>query len=995
MMQPNAAGDPTPLSPERWARVRTLVDEVLALAPEARTAFLAASCGSDAALRDLVGRLAAVYERAGESWAFLAQSAGALAAPLLDADGTLTNGTAARVDGLPAAFHAMLAGRYAVGAELGRGGMATVYVAEDLRHHRRVALKVLDPELGAVLGAERFLAEIRVTAGLQHPNLLPLFDSGEAGGLLYYVMPLIDGATLRARLQRERQMPVEEAVRIACAVAGALDYAHRQGVIHRDLKPENVLLQDGQPLVADFGIALAVSKAGGPRVTRTGLSLGTPQYMSPEQATGDRQIDARSDIYSLAAVVYETLTGEPPHVGGTAQAIIARVLTERAPSVRVSRPAVPEHVDRALQRALEKLPADRWPTAAAFATALTTPLPAGAPPAVLTRGAEPRRAWTHLRRALPWAAVPLALVAAAWLGRRTATTQAHPIAQLSIVLPPDLRLVRGLLVGGAANSLAIDPDGSRLVLVAARAGAARQLFIRPLRSVEVVPIAGTEGGEQPFFSPDGAWIGFIQDGKLRKVSSDGGGTPVTITALSGAVNGLSWGSAGMIVFGSRFGPLMQVSAAGGAAREVARADSVAAESFGYPQFLPDGKTVLATLSIPQAGARLVLVTLTTGNTSTLVEQATTGRYVHSAEGDRLLYISRDGTVMVAPFDLRRGRVAGSAVPATTGTQRALGASSMTVALDGTFAFRPGRLPRRELVIREPDGALTRFPDAGVHWFRAPRFSPDGGQVAVGIHAGADALSDIWTVDLARGAPSRLTLDGASGFPEYTPDGQWISYASLVRPDDRDLLRVRRSGGTPETLLAAPGQQHEGLVTRDGTTLVYREINPRTQRDVWAVDLTQPADARLSGRRALAASAADEVGIALSPDGRWLAYTSNQSGRNEVYVRPVADAPTRPQLISLSGGEGARWDRVGRALYYWNADTLFSVAVERATGLPLGARRALFTFPFTSDGGTGYDVSPDGRRFVLLRELEPDRSSEITVVLHAFDAVDRRGGRAAR
>src|SRR5574342_103638 len=219
-----------------------------------------------------------------------------------------------------------LAERYAIEREIGAGGMATVYLARDLRHDRLVALKLLNPELGAVLGVERFLAEIKVTANLQHPNLLPLFDSGEAEGLLFYVMPFVEGESLRARLDREKQLPIDEAIRIAVAVANALDYAHSHHVIHRDLKPENILLQAGQPVVADFGIALAVSNAGGTRVTQTGLSLGTPQYMSPEQAAGDRVIDGRSDIYSLGAILYEMLTGEPPHTGATVQAIIARVL---------------------------------------------------------------------------------------------------------------------------------------------------------------------------------------------------------------------------------------------------------------------------------------------------------------------------------------------------------------------------------------------------------------------------------------------------------------------------------------------------------------------------------------------------------------------------------------------------------------------------------------------------------------------------------------------
>src|SRR6188768_3092890 len=243
-----------------------------------------------------------------------------------------------------------LANRYDVEREIGAGGMATVYLARDLKHDRRVALKMLNPELGAVLGVERFLAEIRVTANLQHPNLLPLFDSGEANGQLYYVMPYVEGESVRHRLNREKQLPVEEAIQIAIGVANALDYAHAQGVIHRDLKPENILLQHGQPIVADFGIALAISNAGGTRVTQTGLSLGTPQYMSPEQASGDRIIDGRSDIYSLGAILYEMLAGEPPYSGNTVQAIIAKVLTERPYGVRARRDAVPAHVERAIDK---------------------------------------------------------------------------------------------------------------------------------------------------------------------------------------------------------------------------------------------------------------------------------------------------------------------------------------------------------------------------------------------------------------------------------------------------------------------------------------------------------------------------------------------------------------------------------------------------------------------------------------------------------------------
>src|SRR5687767_11505451 len=268
-----------------------------------------------------------------------------------------------------------LAASYRIDREIGAGGMATVYVAQDVRHDRKVAIKVLHPELSAVIGADRFLAEIKTTAALQHPHILPLFDSGTADGLLFYVMPFVDGETLRTKLAREKQLPISDAVRITREVANALDYAHRRGVIHRDIKPENILLHEGQALVADFGIALAVQSAGGQRMTQTGLSLGTPQYMSPEQAMGEREIGARSDVYSLGAVAYEMLVGEPPFVGPTSQAVFAKVMTEDARPLIPQRRSVPPEVEAAVLRSLEKLPADRFGSAAEFASALERPMP--------------------------------------------------------------------------------------------------------------------------------------------------------------------------------------------------------------------------------------------------------------------------------------------------------------------------------------------------------------------------------------------------------------------------------------------------------------------------------------------------------------------------------------------------------------------------------------------------------------------------------------------
>ncbi len=486
-----------------------------------------------------------------------------------------------------------LADRYDIEREIGAGGMATVYLARDQRHHRNVALKVLNPELGAVLGIERFLAEIRVTANLQHPNLLPLFDSGEADGLLFYVMPFVEGESLRARLEREKQLPIDEAVRIAVAIANALDYAHSHHVIHRDLKPENILLQAGQPVVADFGIALAVSKAGGTRVTQTGLSLGTPQYMSPEQATGDRVIDGRTDLYSLGAMTYEMLTGEPPHIGHTSQAIIARLLTDKPRSVRASRSAVPEHVEAAVQRALEKLPADRFSTAKEFADALqgrgTVSSTSISVPMAAVRKTGGLR--DRLKDPVTLAAAGIALAAIAVAATSTFRRDTGP------AVPP----IRFIFAASDSTKpldnfpwpAAISPDGRIVVYSVGQRGLGSMFYILRTDQLDARPIPGTTGAYQPYFSPDGEWLAFQMDGKERKIRFDGS-APVPI-ADGGSANGADWTVNDEIISGATltFMGLARVSAAGGVMTALTHPDSTKGErQHVWPIATPDGKHVV-------------------------------------------------------------------------------------------------------------------------------------------------------------------------------------------------------------------------------------------------------------------------------------------------------------------------------------------------------------------------------------------------------------------
>jgi serine/threonine protein kinase len=468
-----------------------------------------------------------------------------------------------------------LGGRYRVEREIGAGGMATVFLARYLRHDRRGALKVLKPELAALLGAERFLSEIRVTANLQHPNLLPLFDSGESDGWLFYVMPYVEGDSLRQRLDSEKQLRVEEVVRLAVAICGALDYAHRHGVIHRDLKPENVLLHDGQPLVADFGIALAISNAAGARLTQTGISLGTPQYMSPEQATAERSIDARADIYSVGALIYEMLSGEPPHTGPSSQAIIAKLLTEDPRPVSSLRRSVPADLAAAVHRALEKLPADRFATARELADALSGKIAVASP----RRNAESRSLSRWKLTALALGAVSVTSVAWALTHR----TSAAPTQQMRFPLGlPDSAAVS---VGTFYRSLDLSPDGTKLAYVGESG-----LFIRPLN--ELTPRRLTsEPARDPRFSPDGAWVGYISNDVLRKVPVDGG-PPTTIVD---SVGRFGWGPDGRIVY-TRSGPavadLWLVSENGRQVRPFVHRLRPNDAAYGSPTFLPDGDTFL-------------------------------------------------------------------------------------------------------------------------------------------------------------------------------------------------------------------------------------------------------------------------------------------------------------------------------------------------------------------------------------------------------------------
>jgi serine/threonine-protein kinase len=857
-----------------------------------------------------------------------------------------------------------LEGRYTIDREIGAGGMATVYLARDTRHKRNVALKVLNPELGAVLGAERFLAEIQVTANLQHPNLLPLFDSGEVDGFLFYVMPFVEGESLRARLEREKQLPVDETIRIATAIAGALGYAHRHSVVHRDLKPENILMHEGQPLIADFGIALAVSNAGGARITQTGLSLGTPQYMSPEQATGDRTVDGRTDIYSLGAMTYEMLVGDPPHVASTSQAIIAKLLTERPASIRSSRPSVPQHVDAAVGKALEKLAADRFATARELADALegrSAVIPSSSSykqeaPVIVPRN-RPRA-----REIAAWAMVAGLGALLAWQLSRPSPVERSQVVRANFDVPGGVR-INDVIPG---TTIAVSPRGDMIAFTSTTLAGYR-VYVRKFNEIAPRAIADV-AGRNLTFSPDGKWIAFTEGNSLQKVSVDGGEL-VTIGVTGGAVPyGLAWSESGTIYIGS-FSGLWAIPATGGNATHVAPDANSGLLGRRWPMFLPGEKAIV----------------FASGNSSTF----TTSRLaVLSLDDNRieefphlmsmplglmhgyLVYVSPAGSVMGIRFDGNRAvgepiqLEEGLLVDPTTGAKASLSAS-------GTLAYMRGRAQFQPMLFRAgSDSGTALIPEPGI--FQNPRFSPEGDRLAVTLF-GANT-PDIWIYNLRLNTFTRLTTEGLNLRPEWSADGRHVVFIS-TRNNITGVWRQPADGSGPAELIYKPEiEPFEALMSPDMKWLLFRTSpGARYPRDILAVPL--------EGEKKVVpvvTGPATESQPRLSYDGKWLAYQSSESGRFQVYVRPFPESGARIQ-VSDNGGTEPLWGRDGRTLFYRGAlGEVIQVAVTTGESFSIGARSVALRGDYLTDAShANYDVARDGR-FLMLKRAGAESQ---TVVVH--------------
>jgi serine/threonine-protein kinase len=873
-----------------------------------------------------------------------------------------------------------LAGRYEIEHEIGAGGMATVYLARDVKHDRNVAVKVLNPELGAVLGVERFLSEIKVTANLQHPNLLPLFDSGEAGGLLFYVMPFVEGESLRATLTREKQLPIDEAVHITTAIASALEYAHKHGVIHRDLKPENILIHAGQPVIADFGIALAVSKAGGERITQTGLSLGTPHYMSPEQATGDRAIDGRTDIYSLGAMLFEMLTGDPPFTGSTAQAIIAKTLTERPPRVSVRREMVPEHIDFAVEKALTKLPADRWSTAHQFAEALTGGALGSAmrtaPGTAQSRQMPGARAEAGASRspltvALGGALV-VALAALAWSLTTRSAAPALGTASFEITLRGGLRVGQQTGV-----SLAFAPDGRSIVYVASRA-LKFQLYRRTLDDLESKPLAGTEDGLRPAISPDSKWVAFYGGGKIRKVPIEGGtSTPIA----EGTVEwGMTWAKSDVLVLANtgKWAGLSRVSAGGGTPETLTTPDTANGEAHVWPTALPDGDNVLFTVW-PRSGlqgAKLAVASLKSGRAYPL---DVPGSYALGVFEGRLVYARADGALMAVPFDVGAHKVTGSPIAVLdTVIVEGNGVARVAVSQTGWLAYLIGGSAATIALVDEHGNARTVLAEPRPYEFA--RLSPDGRRIAVAVSSAQG--TDVWMHDFASKTFEKFTSGGANRV-EWTPDGRRVSFRATHGGHTGWWWQpVDLSAPASKLFELASGAVDEGIITPDNKYFVYRTLNAGTRRDIFFA----PMDS-LTKSRPLMNGPADEYMPRVSQDGKWIAYVSDESLTPEVYVRPFPAATSRT-LISSGGGTEPMWSPDGRTLYYRTERQLVAVTLSFSPSLTVVDRKPLFEGNYAL--GTihqAYDVSHDGKSFLMLQRL--DNGTQAVIVTNWLEVMRRK------
>jgi Tol biopolymer transport system component len=854
-------------------------------------------------------------------------------------------------------------GDYQVISLLGAGGMGEVYRARDATLNRDVAIKLVHSQFCENQDSlTRLRREARLLASINHPNVATLHELAEFGDGCGLVMELVSGETL-ADLIAQRPFSVAETLRVGAQIAAGLEAAHERGLVHRDLKPANIkITSDGHAKVLDFGLA-KVDAAGPDAADATtilteGAVVGTVAYMSPEQARG-LPVDRRTDLWALGCVLFEMLTGRRAFTGASHSDILVSIL-ERDPDFSSLPPGTPPVLDRLIRRCLTKDARRRCRDAGDARLDLEDAAITPAATALPAKAFDPSRDWGRMAIVLAAGAVIGAVIAAAWF-RQPGAPAARQV-QFPVTLPDGERLAATDL-----GEIAISPDGRNVVYVAAR-GTTTQLSLHSLDGGQSTPLRDTLNAVTPFFSADGQWVGFFADGKLKKVAL-AGGTPQTICDAANGLGG-SWGADGTIVFASATGsPLQRVAHTGGTPSRATELDVSRGEfSHRWPSFLPDGKTFL--FSVGTVGdwdeAEIFAQTLD-GQRTLVLKGGTNARYLDAG----YLAYGHKGAIWIVPFDAKGLKVNGTPQKVIDGVAASVdGAAQFGVSPDSTVVYVPANLgasARRLVVVH--DGESTPLA-AAAHAYVTPRLSPDGRQVALGV---SEAAEHIWVYDLNAPNLTQLTFEAANRAPAWSPDGR-VTFASN-RHGALNLFSTPATGNGPtERVSTSDYLQMPGSWSPDGQTLALMEQNPATGRDIWLLRST-------GERTAFANSPADESAPRFSPDGRWIAYVSNESGQAEVYVRPAAGTAP-PRKVSAAGGMEPVWrPRDGAALYYRVNDTLMTVPMR--DGVPAAAPRVAFDGP--SNAGTfdaaGYDVMTGDRLLVINNAPPASSSSQLRVILN--------------
>ena len=883
-------------------------------------------------------------------------------------------------------------GPYEILAPLGAGGMGEVYRARDMRLDRTVAVKILSTEFAQ--NAEfrtRFEREAKTISQLNHPNICTLHDVGHENGLDYLVMEYLEGETLADRLAKG-PLPLDQALRYGVQIAEALHRAHRQGIVHRDLKPGNIIITKSGAKLLDFGLAKMVGQIGAPliqntnlptqrQVTAQGTILGTFQYMAPEQLLG-LEADAGSDIFAFGCTFYEMLTGRRAFDGPTQAAVIAAIMhSEPAPTSTMSL-SEPRSIDRLIRKCLEKASEDRWQNVGDLATELRW---IAEEPAT-TPGLSRRRRVAPLVTAVAammGVGVAIGLIVGRW-GHPVQTNRSP--ASFTVTLPPGTQAATGL-----SPTISISPDGTHVAYVVAQADRT-QLYLRAMDQVDGTPIPGTDGADGVFFSPDGRWVGFFADHKLKKIAI-AGGAAITICD-AGAPLGASWGPDDVIIFASvPDAGFSSVSASGGVPKVFLTPDFSKGESnYFWPEILPGGKAFLFTDLSSSGKSRIEVRSLLTAERHTLAEEAMNGRY---SAGYLVFY--RAGTLFAAPFDVEDLKVTGPASPLPEAVaSTAIGAGQFCLSRDGTLVYVSGASPdnNRTLVWVNRAGSVQPF-TAPPRAYQDPRLSADGRRLLVEIYPGTKG--DLWVYELDRGILSRVTFEGFENeTPVWMADNERMAFSASRAGVQRALFwkGVGESGGDAQ-LAAGRHHMHLSSASTDGQFLAFTDYDPITQGDLWVLPLTGTRQPRPFLRTPF-----HEWGAVFSQDNHWLAYVSNESGRDEVYVQAFP-GPGQKRQISTEGGREPLWARKGGELFYRNGSKMMAVSITTGSVLNVGKPQQLFEGSYDRGlplGHTNYDVSPDGQRFVMIQSpLQEATARRINVRLSWMRELrqDPIGGEGAR